>query len=73
MPGVAGHQILAVGGVSYLSDLMFCQKNSARDLIHKRVHCCDEAANHQLLLAAAFLIIQIVYAEECVSLMQILM
>ena len=34
---------------------------------------CDEAANHQLPIAAACLIIQIVSVEECSSLMQNLM
>ena len=36
--------------------------------------CChDEPANHQLPIAAAFCIIQIVSTEECSSLMQNLM
>ena len=31
-------------------------KFSPRDLMHKRVHCCDEAANHQLVAhSCAFL------------------
>ena len=38
--------------------------------MHERVCCHDEAANHQLPIAAAFWIIQIVSAEECSSLMQ---
>ena len=42
-------------------------------MIHKQVHCWDEAANHQLPIAAAFWIIQIVSVEECSSLMQNLM
>ena len=29
------------------------QKNSAGDVMHKRAHCRDEAANHQLPIAAA--------------------
>ena len=40
---------------------------------HEWVHCCDEAANHQLPIAADFWIISIVSAEECSSLMQNLM
>ena len=45
-------------------------KISASDMMHEQVHCCDEAANHQLPIAAAFWIIQIVSMEECSSLMQ---
>ena len=45
-------------------------KNSAQDLMGEWVHCCDEDANHQLSIAMAFWIIQIVSAEECSSLMQ---
>ena len=48
-------------------------KNSAQDVMHERVHCGDEAANHQLPIAAAFWIIQIVSMEECLSIMQNLM
>ena len=32
-------------------------KNSAQDVMHEWVHCCDEAANHQLPTAAAVLVI----------------
>ena len=42
-------------------------------MMHEWVHCHDEAANHQLPIAVAFWIIQIVSAEECSSLMQNLM
>ena len=43
-------------------------KNSARDMIHEWVHCGDEAAHHQLPIAVAFWIIQIVSSmEECSS------
>ena len=63
----------AVGGLSHLGDLMFCQKTSAWDLMHEQVHCHDEAANHQLPIAAAFRIIWIVSKEECSSLTQNLM
>ena len=49
---------------------MFSPENSARDMMHERVHYCDEAANHQLPIAADFCIIQIVSKEECSSLMQ---
>ena len=45
-------------------------KKTARDVMQKQLHCCDEAANHQLLIAAAFWIIQIVSTEEHSSLMQ---
>ena len=71
---VTGYQIWAVGGLGHLGDLMFClPKYSARDSMHEQVHCCDEAANHQLPTAVAFCIIQIVSVEECSSLMQNLM
>ena len=43
--------------------LMFCQ-NSAWDLMHDSEHCHDEAAGHQLSIAAAFWIIWIVSVEE---------
>ena len=49
------------------------QKNSAQDVVHEQVLCCDEAANHQLPMALGFRIIQIVSMEECSSLMQNLM
>ena len=42
-------------------------------MTHEQVHCRDEAASHQLPIAAAFWIIQIVSMEECSSLMQNLM
>ena len=45
-------------------------KVSARDVMHERVHCCDEAANDQLPIVVAFWIIWIVSVEECSSLMQ---
>ena len=48
-------------------------KNSARDTIHERARCRDEAANHQLPMAAAFWIICTVSSEDCSSLMQSLM
>ena len=41
--------------------------------MHERAHCPDEAANHQLPIAAAFWIIWIVSAEECLSVTQNLM
>ena len=46
-------------------------KSSVWDVIYEQVHCRDEAANHQLLIAAGFWIIRIVSIEECSSLMQI--
>ena len=60
MAEVAGHQIWAVEGLSHLGDLMFCKKNSAGDVMHEWMRCCDEAASHQLPIAAAFWIIPIV-------------
>ena len=63
-------QIWAVQGLSYMGDLMFCQKNSAQVLMHDWVCCHDEAANHQLPIAVAFWIICIVSIEECSRLMQ---
>ena len=45
-------------------------KNSARDVMHERARCHDEAASHQLPTAAAFCIIWVVSVEECSSLMQ---
>ena len=48
-------------------------KNSAQDVMHEQVHSCDEAANQQLPIAAAFWIIWIVSMEECSSFMQNLM
>ena len=48
-------------------------KNSAWDVIHEWVHCCDEVANHQLPIAVAFWIIWIFSTEVCLSLMQNLM
>ena len=48
------------------------QKNSARDVMCKWV-CCDESASHQLPVAVAFWIIQIVSVEQCSSLTQNLM
>ena len=44
-------------------------ENSARDVMHEQACCRDEAANHQLPIAAAFWIIQIVCEEECSNLM----
>ena len=41
--------------------------------MHEQVHCCDEAANHQLPIAVAFWITRIVSMEECSSLRQNLM
>ena len=45
-------------------------KHSAWDMMWEQVHCCDEAANHQLPIAAAFWITGIVFVEEYSSLMQ---
>ena len=49
------------------------QKNSAWAVMREQMHCCDEAANHQLPIAAAFWIIWMVSAEDCWSLTQNLM
>ena len=57
------------GGLSHLGDLMFHQ-NLRLDMMYQPVHCRDKAANHQLPVAVAFGINQIVSAEECSSLMQ---
>ena len=48
-------------------------RDSAWDVMHERMCCCDEAANHYLPIAAAFWIIWVVSMEECSSLMQNLM
>ena len=69
---VTEDQILNIGGLSHLSDLMFCQK-TPWDMMHEWVHCHDEAANHQLAIAAASWIIWIISAEKCSRLMQNLM
>ena len=42
-------------------------------MTHESACCCDEAANHQLPIAAAFWISWIVYMEGCSSLTQNLM
>ena len=44
----------------------------APDVMHERVHCCDETANHPLPIVATFWIIKIVFSERS-SLMQNLM
>ena len=48
-------------------------KNSPQDVMHEQGRCHDEAANHQLPIAPAFWIIQIVSTEECSGLTQNLM
>ena len=48
-------------------------KISGGDMMHEWVYCRDEAANHQLPIAAAFWIIRIFSTEECSSLTQNLM
>ena len=48
-------------------------KQSVKDVMHEWACCCDEAANHQLPIAAGFWVIQIVPSEECSSLTQNLM
>ena len=49
---------------------MFHQKTLHKTWCTSWMLCCDEAANHQLPLAAGFWIIWIVSMEECSSLMQ---
>ena len=61
---------LGYGGLGGLGDSMFCQKNSAWDIIHKQACCHDKAANHLLPIAAAFRIIWITSMEECLRLMK---
>ena len=68
-PEVAGRELWAAGGLSHLGDLMFCTK-TAWDVMHEWAHGHDEAANHQLPIAAAFWIIWIVSMERCSSLTQ---
>ena len=58
--------------MNHLGDLVFHQ-NTAQDVMHEWACCHDEASNHQLYIAAAFWISQIVSAEECSSLTQNLM
>ena len=50
---ITGNQIWALEGLSQVGDLMFCKK-TAQDVMHLQAPCCDEAANHQLPIAAAF-------------------
>ena len=62
----------ALVGWSQLCDLMF-HKKTAQNVMHEQVYCCNEAANHQLPIAGAFWVIQVVSAEGCSSLTQNLM
>ena len=39
-------------------------KNTTWDVMHEWVHCCDEAASHQLPIAVAFWTVQVVSVEE---------
>ena len=48
-------------------------KYSAQDMMQEQARCCDEAANHQVPIVAAFSIIRIVSEEKCSSLMPNLM
>ena len=68
-------QIWAVGswGTESLEWFDVSQKNPTWDVMHERTCCHDEAANHQVPIAAAFWIIQIVSVEDCSSLTQNLM
>ena len=49
------------------------KKTSSWDMMHEQVHCCNEAANHQLPIAVAFWIIPVVSMREWSSLTQNLM
>ena len=69
-PKVRESQIWAVAGPESPGWFDVLPKNSAWDVIHERAHCHDEAADHQLLIAAAFWMIWIVSVEECSSLLQ---
>ena len=65
------HRALNLGyrGLNHLGDLMFHQKlRMTRDAWEARCH--DEAAIHQLVIAAAFWIIWVVSMEECSRLTQ---
>ena len=53
--------------------IQYFAKNSALAVMHEWLYCRDEAASHQLPIAAAFLIICTVSAGECSSLTQNLM
>ena len=50
--------------------VIWCQKSSVQDVIHKQAHCHNEAAKNELPVIVAFWVIQIVSPEECSSLMQ---
>ena len=54
-PKVTARQVWSVGGGGTESPGWFdvSPKNSARDVMCKRVHCCDKAASHQLPIAVA--------------------
>ena len=69
---VTGHQILALGAAESPGWFDVSTKYSTGDRMHKRAHCHDTAANHQLPTAAAFWIIPIV-STECSSVMWNLM
>ena len=72
-PKVRESQIWAVAGPESPGWFDVLPKNSAWDVIHERARCHDEAANHQLPIAVASWIIQIVSTEEHSSLMQNIM
>ena len=64
---------LGCSGAESLGWFDILPKNSAWDVMREQASCGDEAANHQLPIAAAFWIIQIVSVEECSSFMQNMM
>ena len=70
-PAVTGHLIWAVEGLNHLDDLMFHQKTLRRDAWAGTL--LWQSCHHQLPIAAAFWVIQIVAIEECFSLTQDLM
>ena len=63
----SGYQIWAVRGLSHLGDLMFHQK-TVQDMMHEWACGHDAAATHQLPIAVAFWVTQIISVEKCSSL-----
>ena len=61
---------LGVGELSHLGDFIIHPKLCTQDVMHEQVCCHEEAANHQLPIAVAFWIIQIISTEECSNLTQ---
>ena len=70
---VTEHQIWACRGAESPGWFDVLPNSYVWDMMHEWACCYDEAANHQLPIAVAFCIIQIVSKEECSTLMQNLM